>query len=439
MKKFIVTMMLALLCLAQVQAKDLAFYAPDEDITIFLNKDNSIALIKQVVRFQKYNSWYVYEVSIDSNGDMHLSGVAEIKEATPKDNFADLQPPADITISGAATGHPVVSGKFTSSLTEASPGSHDRHWEIARSLVFYHENGELFSPDSVANLSTDASALVASYREIVSRARMDTRQLKATHALKTNKRNAWGVFPVLIAFLIGLILYQIYIRKDSDPGFLRWIALNEVFGLGLTVVAILCIDTYWWLIVLAVLALFGIQVTNLFALMHLVKTVTHKMHRRVPKWQSVVFAYVALICSAGVLSGVVALFLPEDMTRSKTVELIFGLIAVAAVLAGVYYWYRACLKKYVPELSDHTLSVAAIVLFGAQAVLSLIFIIVALMIFKGTFKAFIQESLSTPDMSLKRSSNPSRSCSNCAHLGQSSCPNFKEEGSPTVCSSWTPN
>lgn len=431
-------MMLMVFCLAFVQAKDLTFFAPDEDVTLFLNKDNSIALIKQVVRFQKYNSLYVYSVSIDEKGEMLLSGVAEIKEASPKENFVDKQIPENIIISGLGSGQPRISGKFTSYLTETPDGCNDRHWEIARSLVFHNENRELFSPDSVANLSTNASALVPSYREIVSRARMDTRQLKATHALKTNRRNAWGVFPVFISFIIGVILYQIYIRKDGDPAFLKWIALNEVFGLGLTVIVILCIDTYWWLIVLAVLALLGIQVTNLFAIMHLTRTVTQKMHRRVPKWQSVVFAYLVLVCMAGFIKGVATLFLP-DMTMSKSLELIVGIIVGAALLIGIYIWYRACLKKYVPELSDHTMAVVVVLLFGAQAVLSLIFIIVALIIFNGTFKAFIKESLSTPDMSLKRSSNPSRSCSNCGRLGDFSCPNFKEAGTPGLsCSSWIP-
>ncbi len=438
MRKFIIAMMLIVFCMINGQAKDLAFYAPDEDVSIFLNSDNSIALIKQVVRFHKYNSWYVYSVKTDENGDMNLYGVAEIKEASPKDNFVDKQTPENITISGLATEHPRISGKFTSSLTETPDGCNDRHWEIARSLVFHNENRELFSPDSVANLSTNASALIQSYRDIISRAQMDTRKLKATHELKTNRRNAWGVFPLLVPFLIGIVLYQLYIRRESEPVFLKWIALNEILGLGLTVVALMHLNTYWWLIVLAAIAFLGIQVTNLFVVLHLNYTVTGKVHHKLPKWQSIVFAYIALVCSAGLLSGVVMFFIP-DITASKSMELIVGLIVGAAVLAGIYFWYRGCIKKYVPELSNCTLAIAVILLFGAMAILSLIIFIVAFAILKGTGKAFLKESLSAPDISLKRASDTMHSCSNCGRLGHFSCPNFKEEGTPTTCSSWIPN
>lgn len=52
MKKSILAIMLAVFCLANIQAKDLAFYAPDDVVTIYFNGDNSIALINLFIGHQ---------------------------------------------------------------------------------------------------------------------------------------------------------------------------------------------------------------------------------------------------------------------------------------------------------------------------------------------------------------------------------------------------
>lgn len=439
MKKFLTYTILTLFCLINVQAKELAFYAPDEDVSIYFNKDNSIALIKQVVRFQKYNSWYVYRASIDTNGDMHLEGVAEIKEASPKDNFVDKQVPTDITITGLLTENPRISGKFNSALEETMRGHNNRQWEMARSIVFYNDNPELFSHDSIANLSSNAYALVPSYKEIISRAQLDSKQLRTTHELKTNKRNSWGVYPLIIPFLIGLILYQLCINNANDPEFLKWFAVNEILGLVLTYVAFIHINTYWWLIVLGVIAALGIQITNLFIVWNLKDVVVNQLHRKVPKWQSIVFGYVSLVCVQGFYSLLAMLFIPDIKTTIGS-DAIIGVIVSIGILVGMYFWYRSCIKKNVPELAGHTLSIAVIVCFGAIAVLALIVLIIAFFIFKFTGKSFLNESISAPNMSLGNARDAEHSCSRCGRLGHYSCPNFREQGTTTnSCSSWIPD
>ncbi|MCM1142012.1 MAG: hypothetical protein NC453_25870 [Muribaculum sp.] len=439
MKRFLISTLLALFCLINIQSKELAYYAPDDDVSIYFNKDNSIALIKQVVRFQKYNSWYIYRVSIDTNGDMHLAGVAEVKEASPKDNFVDKKIPSDITIAGLSSENPRISGKFNSGLTETTGGFNDRQWDMARSLVFYKDNPELFSPDSIAKLSASAYALIPSYREIISRAQLDSKQLKATHELKTDKRNSWGVFPLFIPFIIGLILYQIYIHNANDPKFLKWIALNEILGLVLTYVAFILINTYWWLIVLGVIAALGIQATNLFVVWNLKDVVVTQLHRKVPKWQSIVFGYVSMICIPGICSLMIMPFIP-DIKYTIGTDAIFGAIAALVILIGLYLWYRSCIKKNVPQLGNHTLPIAIIVCFGAIAVLALIILIITFFIFKGTGKAFLNEGVSEPSMSLGGARDAEHSCARCGRLGDPSCPHFREQGTTTSsCSSWIPD
>ncbi len=439
MKKFLAYTILTLFCLINVQAKELAFYAPEEDVSIYFNKDNSIALIKQVVRFQKYNSWYVYRVSIDTNGDMHLEGVAEIKEASPKDNFVDKQVPSDITITGLSTENPRISGKFNSTLKETTGGFNDRQWETARSIVFYKDNPELFSPDSIANLSANAYALVPSYKEIISRAQLDSKQLRTTHELKTNKRNSWGVYPILIPFLLGIILYQLYFRDNSDPKYLKWIAINEILGLVLIDVAFIHIHTYWWLIVLGVIAALGIQITNLFVVWNLKDVIANQLHRKVPKWQSIVFGYVSLLCVPGFSFLLTLPFIP-DIKYTIGYDAFIGVIVSIGILVGMYFWYRSCIKKNVPELIVHTLPIAVIVCFGAIAVLVLIVLIIAFFIFKGIGKAFLNDSISAPSMSLGKARDAAHSCSRCGRLGDPSCPHFREQGSPeSSCSSWIPD
>lgn len=440
MKKILVLTILTLFCLINVQAKELAFYAPAENVSIYFNKDKSMALVKQVVRNQKYNSWFVYRVSIDGNGDMQLEGVAEIKEASPKDNFVDKQIPIDNTISDLASDKPKISGKFNSSLEETLfGGANDSQWEMARSIVFYNENPELFSSDSIANLSTNAYALVPSYREIISRAQLDSKQLRTTHELKTNKRNSWGVYPLIIPFVLGLILYQLYIHKANDPKVLKWIALNEILGLALTFIAAVHINTYWWLIVLGVIVILGIQITNIFVVWNLKNNITQQLHRIVPKWQSILFGYVSLICVLGVSGLLVMPFVPNIKYTVES-DGIIGAVAAIAILIALYLWYRSCIRKNVPELGGHTLSVALIVFFGAIAVLSLIVLLIAFFIFKGTGKAYLNDGASAPNMSLGGARDVEHSCSRCGRLGDYSCPHFREHGSTTSsCSSWIPD
>jgi len=432
MKKFLVTFLLAAFCLLNSQAKRAGFYAPEADIKIFLNNDSSIALIQQVVRFQKYNSWYVYRVSAVGNGDLHLSGVAEVKDASPDDNYVDKRVPEDITISGLATESPSITGKFNSSLTKIVPGYNDRQWEMARSLVYYNENPELFATDSVANLSTNAYALVPSYRELKVQAQTEAKQLKTERDSKTKKTNAWMVSLLLIPFLLSLYLW-LTVDYTDIPGKLKAISIVQVIGLAAIIISVHAFNTYWWLIVLAVIMILAIQAINLLLFIKLKNYVNASVGVKYPLLPAFAFGYIGLMGVSGVIGAVIILLSSLRVDTSvSTSEIIVGAVAAIAIVALVGWWYKSALNKSVPELKGRFLPIAVMTLMAAFAILSLILVIIALVIFGHTGKSFINEGRGA-----ESTGDSTRSCATCALNGTFTCPHSRTDGSPHhSCSDW---
>lgn len=444
MKRLFSLFLILTVCLIPLQANGLDnYYVESNGIVVEFSNDGTLAMLKHIKRGEQFNSWYVYQVDIEPDGSMNLTGLGEVKDDLRGNTFLDIEKPADITLTGIGTDHAAMSGKFNSPMRVTNGGGFNyEQWQIARSLNDYNKYPEQYSADSVANLQKNAYALVNSYKEVVDLRSRDSLQLKTTYETKQKSGNAWLCVLCIIPFIIGFILYQINIDGTVSDylSFLKWIALNQILGLLLSGVSIFAFNTYWWVIVLAVLAILGIQITNLFSVMHLKDVVVERMRQKFPIWPAIIFGVIASMCIYGVIGGIAVLIVPGVHIEGPIGEMVLGLVLSMAILVAVGLWYRNRLAKNVPVMKEHFLSVAAITVFGVLAFFAFSIFIISWFIFKGTGKVFLNESESTPEMSLGRADDVTHSCSRCGNLGTSSCPHFREEGSPvSTCSSWIPD
>lgn len=419
------------------------YYVESNGVIVEFNDDTSLAMLKHIKRGERFNSWYIYQVNIGPDGKLYLTGLGEVKDDMRGTTILAKEKPADIIISGIGTDDTKMTGLFNSPMRATHEGGFNYHqWELARSLDDYDKYPEQYSADSVANLTKNAYALVNSYKDVTELRSRDNRQLVNSVKAKRESDNAWPCALCIIPFVIGFVLYQINIG-GSASGYLsslKWFAINCIIGGVLIPISVVSFDTHWWLIVLAVMAILGIQVTNIFSILNLRDCVINKLQENFPKWPAIIFGYVSMICLYAILCGIAVFALPGVDPDSSIGERIGGLVATVIILIGIGIWYRNCIARQSPSLKKYFIPVAIMTTFCAIAILCLIVVIIAFFIFKATGKAFLNEGSSEPSTSLVPSQDPMRSCNHCGRLGDISCPHFKKEGSPgSSCSSWIPD
>lgn len=412
------------------------------DIVVEFSNNGRLAMLKHVKRGEKYNSWYIYNVETMANGNLHLTGLGEVKDDL-RNPFLELTPPTDIVISGMETENPQMSGKFNSPL-EATPwvgGFNHQQWEIAYSLADYKENMEQYSPDSVANLKNNAYALVCSWKELANGRNHIAREVKQTRENEIVANNTKWCILVLIPFILGIVIYQIQLHKSVSiylPS-LKWTAFNQILGIALSAISISFIYSHWWAIVVAVISMSGIQITNLFSFLHLRSSIKYKLNGKIPLLPAIAFGYVSMIGSYAVISAIAFICIPGVHVEASNGDMAIGLLLGLLFIIAVGLWYKRQLEKNAPELKGHFISIAIITMFAAVAILSLIIVVIAWFIFKGIGKMSLDASSSTPDVGLKPADSTAESCVMCGRLGDYSCPHFKENGTPNqTCSSWLP-
>lgn len=442
MNKLITIIALLSFCVALGHAK--AFdnlLVKTNDVVVEFSNDGRLAMLKHVKRGEKYNSWYIYNVEILANGDLHLTGLGEVKDDL-RNPFLVLTPPSDIVISGIGTENLRMSGKFDSPLEKTWGGCFNyEQWKIAHSLADYNENSEQYSPDSVANLQNNAYALVSSWENLAKERSNTTRELRQAREQKTVSNNTKWCILVLIPFVLGIVIYQIQLRQLPYEYLtsLKWTVFNQILGIALSAISIRFIYAPWWAIVLAVLSMLGIQVTNIFSYLHFRTCVKEKLNGKIALLPAIVFGYVSMICFFAIISGLVLICIPGVHFEASTGEMIGGLLLDILFLTIVGLWYKKNIEKNAPELKGHFLPIAVMTMFAAVAVFSLIIVLIAWFIFKWTGKMSLDAASSVPDSSLKPADSTAGSCIMCGRLGDYSCPHFKEGGTPNfTCSSWIP-
>lgn len=442
-KRLFTVLALLIAVVASAQTYDsLLMLDHDDGINIEFSEDNSLAMMKHVKRFNKYNSWYIYRVVSDENGTLQLEGIAEVKVANRNDNFVAEEIPAAVTITGIDTDSPKVSGKFNSNLKKVSRGIYDREWSIAKSLADYRLHPEDYNADSVARLRSDANALVNSYQENQAIKRISARREKAEKEEREMTSNMWILALLLIPLIASIVLGPLTSGDSIASGFsgkAKAIALTEIVGFAIILLCVHSIYSRWWVIVLAVIAFAVIQIYNIFFGWATKDYVTDTLRVSFPWLPAVVFAVVGMFIPMALFS-VTAVLAGGGVMESSTGEMVLGALLTIALACLAGWWYKSALTSRVPELKGDFLSIAVITVFAAFGVLTLFVFVIAFAIFRVTGKmALSQSEKDGSSKGLSKSSDSCRTCNFCGRLGSSSCPYLRSEGSAVLtCDSWMP-
>lgn len=274
----------------------------------------------------------------------------------------------------------------------------------------------------------------------MSRSHQEREQRQLSEQRTQSGNTGWCIL-VLIPFIIGIVIYQIQLRKSPSAYLptLKWTAFNQLLGVVFIIISVSCINSSWWAIVIAVISMLGIQITNLFSFLHLRDCVKEKMNGNIQWLPAIVFGYVATISFIAILSAIIVVFIPDVNVTTSYGATILGVLLGLAFLGLAGWWYKSQLEKKTPQLVGHFFPIAIITMFAAAATLSLAIVVIAWFIFKGVGKMSLDSSSSGSGSSLKPSSSGVVSCASCRRLGDYSCPHFKESGTPNfTCDSWMP-
>lgn len=448
MKHIVTLLFIMSICLNVFQANALDNFTSTEieGLNVIFNTNAKIAKVEHIKRGERFNSWYFYEVSFDSNGNIILSPLAEVQDDMRGTTFVANDKPKRIVISDVTTDHPRMTGQFNTSLSSTNRGDiTENQRNFAFAMIDYCEHPEAYSPDSVAKLNTDAWALNNTYIDRQKQIGNDNYKLIKAHDERLSSRNSKTIAIIIIPLFLTLILFVMmnrYIKKrktEQLSKLLQWIAFCQCISLPMMVIAILhfyC--AYWWVITLAVIAILAIEAMNIFFGYNLRDYTINSLHERFPTISAIITGVIGTMVAYGIISYLILVFSDVALAKPQS-EYIIGIVVSFAVLVGLVIWVKKSLSAHTPDFKDKSLAISIIALFSVMGIICLLIVILAIVMFKGVGKAFLNESVNLPSSSLKPSQNAEHSCSRCGRLGDYSCPHFREDGTVTTsCSSWIP-
>lgn len=448
MKRIVALFFIMSFCLSVFQAKALDNFTSTEieGLNVIFNSNAKIAKVEHIKRGERFNSWYFYEVSFDSNGNIILSPLAEVKDDMRGTTFVANEKPKRIVISDVTTDKPRMTGQFNTSLSSTNGGGiTENQRNFAFAMIDYNEHPEEYSPDSVAKLNTDAWALNSTYIGRQKQIANDNYKLIKAHDARLSSRNSMTTAIIIIPFILTLILFVMmnrYIgrrKTEQLSKLLKWIALGQFISLPLMVIAIYhfyC--AYWWVITLAVIAIIAIEAMNIFFGYNLRDYTINSLHEKFPTIPAIITGVIGMMVAYGIISYLILVFSDVAIAKPQS-EYIIGIVVSFALLVGLVIWVKKSLSAHTPDFKGKYLAISIIALFSVIGVVCLMIFILAIIMFKGVGKAFFNESVNLPSSSLKPSQNAEHSCSRCGRLGDYSCPHFRDDGTATTsCSSWIP-
>lgn len=440
MKKTFFLLLLALFTCAAHAIKDDTYIAVDREGVTIEVKGNRF-MVKHIRRDNPYNTWTLYRITPDG-ANLRLEGIAEFRESG---NHAEMlrSVPEDAMLTYADSSTPTLTGKYASKIEKSLFGVfNDSQEEMMKSIIDWKEYPEEYDPDSVAGLTTNAYALVESYREIAGSRWFQDRQTLKKHDSKKMNGNAKLILFILIPLLASMVLGPMLSGgsvAENTWQKTKWVAITQVVGLICIVIAVCGFYTWWVWVVLGVVGILIIQVYNIFFAWfvrdHLVETTGQKF----PMIRAFVFGVLATYILCGWIFYTVVLINGVKIENVGVGDTILGMVLGVALLVAVSMWYRKALVKRFPETEGHFLLIAILTVFGVMGVCVFIIFFIIWILFKGTGKMFLAESQKEDPAGLGPVQKGGVSCATCGRLGDNRCPYYldRPEGG-MVCGHWEP-
>ena len=419
------------------------YVAPGLDhMPICVSNDTSMVMMRYYPDSGVYDLLLIYESRHDGAGNINLKGVAEAKFRGHGDSYFTKNVPEDIVIVDAYTDHPRMTGKFNTPLepTESEIGINYEVWQIGQSVIDYHNNPDDYGSECVDKMSSDAFALVETYKAIAGK--RSNEQWARKKQIEKEKAKTSGtimlvlLLPLIASIVLGMLTSNNRISNNFSQK-IRAVAITEAVGL----VAALCcfrviVDATWWMITLAVLGIIVLLVYDLFFAVFTGYHIIQTQQAKLPWPQLIIFGLESLLvpmCVMGAIYGIIAPIRGISLSGND----VAGIVS-SVVFLGVYYltalWFRSALVKRAPSMERDFWPLAVVTFFAFWAVLSFIFIIIGVCIWKGVFKMGINEMVNGGPTGVVSSGDGPQSCLTCSRCG-SDCPYSREHGSPTqICS-----
>lgn len=295
----------------------------------------------------------------------------------------------------------------------------------------------LADPDSYPGLSAtpipgEVDKMMELYKQKVSTQKRIERIDKQRKSDNNNDLFRWGVIALIIP--IGLLLWlmtatsgmKIAVNFNSK---IKAISLVECLTIILGISAIYSFPMVNWpWIVVGVIAILAILWLFLCLSYRVYEHVKFAGRGHFPWPSATCFGFVGMLTVYQLVVLIMILSLDAmqviQIDSSYSVkDSILGIGLAALLLCALGWWYYKSIIKNAPQLSGSFIWIAIATIIAAITVALLIVVIIALLIFKGSGKAFLQ---SGQDTNSKSDNGIGHNCSKCRNTSMGGCSMYPE-------------
>lgn len=299
----------------------------------------------------------------------------------------------------------------------------------------------LADPDSYPGISStpipgEVEKMMDLYEQKVSTQKHIARIDKQQKSDNNNSLFRWGVIVLIIP--IGLLFWLMIATSGMKVAVnfnskIRAIALVECLTIVLGVSAAFSFPMVNWpWIVLGVIAILVALWLFLCLSYRVYEHVKFAGRGSFPWPSAICFGCVGMLSVYQLLALIVLFSLDamqviqiEDGYGAK--DTVLGIVLAALILCALGWWYYKSIIKHAPQLSGSFIWIAIASIVAAITVALLIVVIIALLIFKWTGKAYLQ---SGQNVDSKNNNGIGHNCSTCRHTSMLRCTIYPEHDKP---------
>ncbi len=395
-------------------------------------------LVVQIENRGADDRWELYRAAFDEAGSMELTPVVAFDVDYGK-NLKIKPLPAPASIIAPTGDQPRFSGSYKLALEPSKGvGIHNDYITMMRAYNDYTLNPESYPADSLAAFPAHKYALNDTYTARIAARNKAVREMKQTAESNAASQAKWFELALLLPLILALGMRMRTRGNRISAGFhgnARTIAILEVVALAFIIAAICALPLCSWpYIILGVVCVIALLWLYLVFGASVYDHVKYARGGKFPWLAATVFALLGIMTVGGI--AVTLLALGFGSYTGSVGEALLG-IALSLVLTGLAgWWYRHALLKNAPGLAGSFLPIAVITICSGIAIWAFAIVIIALFIFKGSARQFLQAGNEAAGSGSRNSELDI--CENCAlrttpacpHMGvdaNAGCPSFKRK------------
>lgn len=368
-----------------------------------------------------------------------LQPIGAFREESKRD-YRPLAMPPKAYIEGLMGENPKFISSNVTYLLDESVMATKIHLDNKRMLRVYADF--LNDPEGYPGLSTmpipgEVERMMELHDQKVSTQKRIARIEKQRKSDNDNSLFRWGVIALIIPIALLLWLMSATSGMKIAVNFnskIRTIALTECLTIVLAVFAVYSFPkVYWPWIVLGVIAV--------LVALWLFLCLSHRVYEHVKFAGRDSFPWLSALCFGimGMLFVyqlfVLAMLFSLDAMHVIQIEggynvkdTIPGIVLAGLLLCALGWWYHKSIIKKAPQLSGSFIWIAIATIVAAITAALLIVVIIALLIFKGSGKAFLESGQGTDS---KNDNGLGHNCSKCRNRSMGGCTMYPEHETPT--------